>query len=382
MNNRIASLLLLFGMVGCLDPYSPPIKTSDVNILVVDGLLDTSEGTANVTLGRGVSLGLPDSFPRVQNAFVAIEDSRGNVYPLTEGDSGRYRASNIPVLADAQYRLNVLTQENDLYHSEFVTPLDTPPIDSVTWITDDDVLTIRVNAHDPTKVIKHFRWSFDETWNYHAATISQYKVVGHSIVAREPQELTFYCWRTQSSSSILIGSTDRLRESIISQTPIQHIRAGSQKFQILYSILVRQMAISPEEYAYLDQLKKTTESIGGLFDPQPGQVTGNVTRVNANSPVAVGYFGASHSVSSRIFIPSTKLPRQFLEIWPLAGCLQPDTVCVTPRAYLCVVDAKDLTEGYTLGLELDDGAGYTLTTAPCSDCRLAGGVLKKPDFWP
>jgi hypothetical protein len=382
MNNRIVSLLLLFAMVGCLDPYSPPVKASEVNILVVDGLLDTSEGMANVTLSRGVSLALPDSFPRVQNAFVAIEDSRGNVYPLTEGDSGRYRGSDIPILADAQYRLNVLTQENDLYHSEFVTPLDTPPIDSVTWVTDDDILTIRVNAHDPTAVIKHYRWSFDETWNYHAPTISLYKVVEKSIVAREPQDITFYCWRTQASSSILIGSTDRLSESIISQVPIQHIRAGSQKFQILYSILVRQMAISAEEYTYLDQLKKTTESIGGLFDPQPGQVTGNVARVNAGSPIAVGYFSASHAVSTRIFIPTTKLPRQFLEIWPPLGCFPPDTVCITPRAYVCIINASDLTEGYTLGLELDDGAGYTLTNPFCSDCRLAGGVLEKPDFWP
>lgn len=382
MFSRIPWLILILIVTGCLDPYAPPINATDADILVVDGSLDTSEGSATIDLTRGLPLSPSDSFPRVGNAFVAVEDAIGNVYPLAEGTAGNYQATGIPVYADAQYRLHVVTQENDEYYSDVVTPRATPPIDSVTWVTDDEKLTIRVNAHDDTNQSKYYRWSFVETWNYHAATVSQYKVVGKSIVERQPNEIAFYCWRTQPSTNIIIGSTVRLSQNIVSQVPIQHIAAGSKKFQIKYSILVKQRAISEGEYNYLEQLKKTTESIGGLFDPQPGQITGNVHRARPDSPIAVGYFGAGNTVQQRIFINSAVLPRIFREIYPRPGCYPPDTVCVTSTAYQCILTAQDLNEAHIIGYSLDDDAAFTLTTTPCSDCRYEGGVLTKPDFWP
>lgn len=379
---RSVMIFLIVVVTGCLDPYYPPIETSDVDILVVDGALDTSSGEASVVLSRGVALSEPDSFPRVSNALVTIEDKQGNVYPLAGSGNGNYQATGIPVNEKMRYRLHVITSGNDEYYSDDVAPRYTPPIDSITWITDDNQLAIRVNAHDATGQSRYYRWSFDETWNYHSAVLSLYKVAGKSIVPKKPDEIYFYCWRTQSSSSILINSTVRLSEDIVSQFPIHYIEAGSRKFQMKYSILVKQRVISEDEYHYLEQLKKTTESIGGLFDPQPGQVTGNIRRVNTDAPLAVGYFGAGNTVSSRIFINTETLPVAFREIWPQLGCTPPDTVCVVPNAFRCVINATDLTEGYTIGISLEDDAGFTLTNIPCSDCRNEGGVPTKPDYWP
>src|SRR6187401_1939198 len=147
MFSRIVWLISIVMVTGCLDPYFPPIDAADVTILVVDGSLDTSEGSATIKLSHGVPLSLPDSFPIVGNAFVAVEDAIGNVYPLMEGMAGNYQATGIPIYADAQYRLHIITQENHEYYSDVVAPRATPPIDSVTWVTDDEKLTIRVNAH-------------------------------------------------------------------------------------------------------------------------------------------------------------------------------------------------------------------------------------------
>mgnify|MGYP005811536553 CR=1 FL=1 len=381
MFNRILMVLLIVVTNGCLEPYYPPIESSDVDILVVDGVLDTSTGEASVSLSRGVALSEPDSFPRIIRAFVAIEDEQGNAYPLAEAADGNYRAV-VGVNKDLRYRLHVVTSGNDEYYSDFVLPKSTPPIDSVTWDTDDNQLAIRVNTHDVTGQSRYYRWSFEETWNYHSAVLSLYKVVHKSIVPRMPEEIYFYCWRTVPSSNIIINSTARLSQDIVSQFPVQFITAGSQKFQMKYSILVKQRVISEDEFDYLEQLKKTTESIGGLFDPQPGQVIGNLHRVKPDSPLAVGYFGAGNTVTQRIFINTEKLPVAFREIWPRLGCLPPDTVCVIPNAYQCALTSKDVNEGHILGISLDDESGYTLTNKVCSDCRAEGGVLTKPDYWP
>ncbi|MEJ7664694.1 MAG: DUF4249 family protein [Hymenobacter sp.] len=53
----------------------------------------------------------------------------------------------------------------------------------------------------------------------------------------------------------------------------------SSKLYYLYSILVRQYALTPEEFAYWDKLRKNTENLGTLFDPLPSQLSGNVHRL-------------------------------------------------------------------------------------------------------
>lgn len=369
-------------LVGCLEPYFPEVNDSDVRILVIDASLDTSDGTATVDLSRAVPLSEPDSFPKLLNAFVTIEDSQGATYPLMSEGTGRYTAAGVHVYEGAEYRLHVVTAENDEYYSDPVTAKDTRPIDSVTWTTDSNKLTILVSTHDDSNQSKYYRWTYEETWNYHAPVLSLYTVKDQAITPRKPDEIPFYCWKTEPSSDIVIGTTVRLSADVVSEAPVQFITVGSAKFQTKYSILVKQRALSEDEYKYLEDLKKTTESIGGLFDPQPIPVTGNIHRVRTSSPLAVGYFGAGYTTRSRIFISNAELPNAFRQIYPLSGCLPPDTVCNSiPSSYQCAMTFQDLLDGQLLGVPIDNGAAYTITNSRCGDCRTQGGVLAKPDFW-
>lgn len=388
MRGRWSKWLLILAMplAGCLDTYDPPVGEEDVNILAVDGFLDTSEGVATVTLTRAVSLASSAKPPAETNAQVTLLDNQGTAYPLQEADAGQYSVTGVTVDSEAQYRIHIRTQSGNEYQSDLMGIYPTPPIDSVTWVTDDENLTIRVNTHDFSNRTKNFRWTFEETWNYHAAVLSQFKVVDGQYFAREANEMMFYCWNTQPSTSIVIGSSNRLSENIISQAPVQHIPKGSVKLSMKYSIQVIQRGISDEEYNYLEQLKKTTESVGGLFDPQPSQVPGNIRRMDSASPLAIGFFGVGNTVRERIFIAYTDLPRYFQLINPIPGCSPPDTVCIGGGGSIkiCTLNARDLTEAHILGEAIYSGIsliGITLTTARCADCRTAGGVLEKPPFW-
>lgn len=380
-------LIVIVFMGGCLDPYAPPVSDTDVNILVVDGFLDTREGSATVTLSKAVPISSTTGSTGEPNATVTLLDDSGSSFPLSDEGSGHYRVTGVPVKPDAKYRIHIRTQFGSEYQSDLMGIYQTPPIDSVTWTTDDDQVIIRVNAHDPSNNTKYFRWTYNETWAYHAAVLSQYKVVGRQYVDRQFNEMIFYCWNTQPSTNIIIGSTQRLSENIISQAPVAYIPKHSQKLSMKYSILVTQRGLGEEEYTYLDQLRKTTESVGGLFDPQPSQVPGNISRLDPSSPLAIGFFGVGNTVKQRIFISTTDLPRSFQGEYPLAGCYPPDTMCVISSSAIknCTLTAQDLTDATMLGSAIYSGislVGITLTTPNCADCRLQGGVLTKPDFWP
>lgn len=377
-------LLLLSG--GCLDSYAPPISDADVDILVVDGFFDINGGVATVSLSKAIPLSSTEKPGKESNATVTLLDSEGASYLLHEDSAGHYSVRDVPVRDDARYRVHIRTQPGYEYQSELVAIYPTPPIDSIGWITNEDELTVRVNTHDFTNKTKYFRWTYEETWAYHAQVLSQFKVVGRRYVIREPNEMIFYCWRTLPSTSINIGSTVRLSENIISQQPLATIPKGSQKLSMKYSILVTQCGISEEEYSYLEQLKKTTESVGGLFDPQPSQVPGNIQRLDPSTPLAIGFFSVGNTVKQRIFIDVKDLPTEFQFTTPMGGCYPPDTVCIPPSPVkICTLSASDLNEGHTLGEAIYDRVslvGITLTSPSCVDCRLQGGVLTKPEFWP
>lgn len=381
----LLTVMVLTG--GCLDPYYPPVEDVDVNILVVDGFLDTSEGTATVTLSKAVSLSSDFAPSAESNAIVTLLDHNGSAYPLTEYELGQYRVESVPIDPAAQYRVYIMTQGGHEYQSDLSSVYDTPPIDSVTWTTDDRNLTVQVNTHDYTNTAKHFRWTYEETWNYHAATLSEFISEGGGAYRyRTPAEMIFYCWATQPSTNITIGSTVRLSENVVSQAPVAYVPKGSQKLSMKYSILVSQRAISDQEYNYLEQLKKTTESIGGLFDPQPSQVPGNIHRTSTSSPVAIGYFGVGNTVKERIFIAYTDLPEYFRDIRLEPGCAPTDTICLYPTMAIrnCILMASDMTEATMIGSGVylqRSLIGLTLTSPRCADCRYSGGVTTKPDFW-
>ena len=138
-------------------------------------------------------------------------------------------------------------------------------------------------------------------------------------------------------------------------------------------MLVTQRTISKEAYIFWTQLQKTTESLGGLFDPMPSEVVGNVhSATNANEAV-LGFFSAGEEKRQRIFISNRDLP---------------DNIRIMPSPF-CPLDSLKIATVKTLGdhtfLVYPYGTpttiGYVSSSSECMDCRVKGGVTQKPDFW-
>jgi hypothetical protein len=137
-------------------------------------------------------------------------------------------------------------------------------------------------------------------------------------------------------------------------------------------MLVKQRALSKEAYDFYFQLKKSTESLGGLFDPMPAQVLGNLHSDNPAEPV-LGYFSGGEISEKRIFIALSDLPRDLIQL---------------PR-YNCPVDSipvGDIRNTANILLINSYGPreilGYTTAAdRNCMDCRDEGGSIARPDFW-
>src|SRR5690606_15183217 len=127
------------------------------------------------------------------------------------------------------------------------------------------------------------------------------------VIPRSPGNQIFTCWRTDHSTNILIGTSAKLGEDIIRGMPIAFQPNGSYQLSNRYSILVKQYAISREEFEYWEMLKKDNESVGSLFDAQPSQVTGNFTNIHNPEEPVLGFFKINSMTEKRIFIAANDL---------------------------------------------------------------------------
>lgn len=373
-------VLILSALIchACVEPYEPTLDTSDVNLLVVDGFFDVTRSVATASLTRTLPVNSTAGVPYESGAQVHIEDASGTLHVLAERENGTYEGFVGNGGSAERYRLVINTREGRKYESDFVTAMETPPIDSISWAITDGGVAFYVTTHDPANVSRFYRWKYIETYEYNSDFNSLLRFEDNDIVARPPAESIFTCWQTNESTGIILGSTENLEQSVVNRFPITFISAGSISIRRRYSLLVRQQALTEDAYNYWLKLEKTTEHLGGLFDPLPSEVEGNIHSLSSPEETVIGFFDAGTIRESRIFVSRNELPQ--------------DVVGRPPRNQSCVLDTVGLNELdqihkpstllvdgiYATGVGL---IGYSTAPIYCADCRTLGGTTARPLFW-
>jgi Domain of unknown function (DUF4249) len=373
-----AAGLLALLLSSCIDPFRPEVQDVPTNYLVVDGFIN-SNGVSTVRLSRtfSVNSAATGTAPVERQAQVYIEDEQGTRFLLREAAAtpGTYTSAALQLPAGARYRLHLYAGSQE-YASAYTPVRPTPPIDSVTWRVVPDGLQISVNSHDASNQTRYYRWSYDETWEFTSAYESRIEYVAGGTF--RPRTTNIYrCWASRPSTAIRQFSTTRLSDDVVARYPLLTLSPETAELRIKYSILVRQYAQTAEEYAYWELLRKNTESIGGLFDPLPAQLTGNVRCLSSPETPALGYVGAYSVAEKRLFVERGQLPR----LWPTRNTGYTD-------CRLDTIPLVDAVPTFSLGTPMPvapvsfNGViiGYSGAAVPCVDCRLRGTNVR-PSFW-
>jgi hypothetical protein len=368
--------LILLILMGCIDPYTPAVITTNPDFLVVDGSYDPVNGTGTVILTRTLALSEDEEteFPAEPGATVMLQDESGaTITTFHEVSPGTYQAQDgISLNLNSPYRLSILTADGASYRSALVTPRVAPAIDSITWSGDAEGVRIMANTHDDSGNTRYYRWIFEETWEYTSAFKSIVEWQGGTVIPRN--EDIYTCWRTRSSTAILIESTVALETDIVANKEIHFIRKGAQELGIQYSILVKQQSIDKKTYEFWDLLKKTTEQIGGFFDPQPFVVKGNIEKLSG-SKSAIGLFHISTTEEQRLSFGYDDLPLETKQRVQFTDC----ELTILLNAGVPDYSGSDLMVSlYNVG---DVTLGYFKSSPRCVDCRVQGGVNQKPPYW-
>lgn len=376
-------IALLTAIVACRKPYTPKAILAPGSYLVVEGVINSGADSTIITLSKTINIATKDSSAFETNAQVTVENEGGTSYPLQEFKAGHYLAIALNLDKTKKYRLHIKTAASNEYASDYVAVRPTPPIDSITYRITDKGLQVNVNTHNPANSTRYYRWAYEEAWQFHAQRNSESIVKGTDIVPRKPEEQIYYCFAGDKSSNIVLGSTEKLQQDIISQIPITIISPRSEKLQIKYSILLKQYAVTKEEYQFWENIKKNTEQLGSIFDAQPSQLKGNIHGITNPTEPVIGYIGVTNTQTKRIFITNNRFPDNYYPVYA-DECEVISAFFINALTGANDVDFFIFRLGYIPVSPIISPRGVTIgyKAAPieCVDCRLRGHI-DAPDFW-
>ncbi len=375
--------ILLFYSLSCREAYNVPSPSPPTGYLVVEGFINNGTEPTTIRLSRTAKLYDSAEVIYEYNAQVSIEGENNESYPLYESINGTYLSSELHLNSNEKYRLHILTTDGKEYLSDFEPVKTTPPIDSISWVRENGV-QLYINTHDPQNNTKYYQWKYEETWEFHSAFANSLVYIFDTATSKNigvdykyPSAATdttiLKCWKTQSSTTISLGSTEKLVQDIIF-LPLNFIEPASVKISVRYSINVKQYALSQDAYLFLQKIKKNTEQLGSVFDPQPSELQGNIHCITNPAEVVVGFVEVTQEQQQRIYITNEQVPD-----WGYnQGC---PTIIVDNNEDSILKYASGLMPAFPNQVARDFIVSFYAAEPRCIDCTLRGTNVK-PDYWP
>ena len=293
-------IFLLIIPTSCLDKIDIETRDFKENQLVVEGNVNNSSGPYFVSLSYASSENVESTNVLVKNPVSGAKVSivhlaSGNSLDLLEntGKLGQYSSpenSTFKGEVGNEYflKIELLGKTYASTIEKIITPT---PIDTVYWDYNDlsQTIEIFIDFTDPTARGDRYIW----TWNGYRQFLTNYDN-GGSGLNMQGDSIVFDCCRIcyqQLTGNEINLFADNLQNG-------NKIR--NQKVTDMYILRLNQLMIevqlhktSESAYAFWELLYLQQESQGGLFDPPPFGIKGNMKNIGDDNEEVLGYFFAS-----------------------------------------------------------------------------------------
>ena len=364
---------MLLYAAACKNEYPLPKEVRNLNLLVVEGLLNSGTGPTVIRLSRTFNPSDTGRLIPELRADVVVEGENNIRTTLVGNTKGEYSVPQLTLNSNVRYRLRIKTSGGREYISDFVPVQAAPPIDSVHWARTNDGVQFFISTHDSQNKTRYYRWEYDETWEINSEFLSNYQWVGNMVIPRPNPFSIYFCWRSDVSNRIFLGSNAKLAQDIIPGEQLHIIPVASEKISVRYSVNVRQYALTQQGYQFWEIMKKNTEQLGSLFDPQPSQLLSNIRSVSDPNEAVIGFVSAGSYTELRKFVRRSEVGR-----WPFdRHCTQRVIPLDSLKFFFEDNLFLPLEEYYN---EFGRMAGYHSSVRTCADCTTRGTNVK-PSFW-
>lgn len=297
---------------GCVKRVSVATR-NEKPVLVVEGSITTDSIPYSVKLTYSGPFTLVRDAPEeslVKDATVSIADNLGNSTPLTYKDSGRYETTDPNYIGKTgrSYHVNIQLKDGTRFTSK---PEEIKPMRPIKNIKADFVmdfsielptyLNVAVDVQDPPSEENYYRWSFysyimKQTWG---------QPCGNNCIR------FVYCYQLQTDNEVRILSDQFINGNEIKNQPVG--RTYIYTYGNPY-IEVSQHSITREAYQFWKRYQDQVSRTGGILDPLPAAIRGNVYNVDSKADFALGYFSASSVTRRKVILIPFNITEYILNI--------------------------------------------------------------------
>ncbi|SFU19570.1 protein of unknown function [Algoriphagus locisalis] len=385
--NRVflyVSFCILF-LSACREPFEPDLEPSDLNVLVVEGYLDTQGLPSKLKLSYTRNIQTEVDFtPSYPSASVILRSESGEQYPLTPLGFGEFEfAHDIPENQD--YRLYISTNDGNSYTSDLLRPILTPDIIDVGFVQNEAGVEIYLTTKGDENA-DDFLWTYEETYAFRPRFPTPFKYdyindTTKDVVYRSPDERTDLCYRGGESSDLILETSSRFEDQFVFRQSIAQIVQNDERLSVRYSILISQKALDKKASEFWEILRKNTDDIGSIFSPLPSNIGGNLTNDRDPDAPVVGFVSLGTIKQKRLYIAVQDVAPWITDEPDYYGCyVYPDTVLAANYGqYFSTGSFVPVRPIYPETSQLAP-IGYQGTDRRCADCTLRGTNVK-PDFW-
>jgi len=251
---NIISILTLVMLFACIKPFNPAIESTVENKYVVSGKITDTEGWQEVNISLSSPIEIPIYTP-IAGCQVTIKDDIGNSFQLEEYNSGSYRIwlGEEYLIPGTAYMVRVQTPSGEIIESTYDTMQEGPHLDSVYYEIEDlptsnpdeflRGIQYYVDLHAESVECRNYKWEIDHTYETHAANAKEYYYDGGWHQIDPPDSSTYVCWTTSLVKNVYTLSTEDLSQNTHIKYPLHFVDVHQPNLAILYSILVKQLAI-------------------------------------------------------------------------------------------------------------------------------------------
>jgi hypothetical protein len=333
-------LTLFFLVTACIERID--FDSPDTEFMtVVDGMITDAPGPYTIKMSKSFSIDV-DSIPSlpVQGAIVTLFDDEGNTEAFTETSPGNYATTGvIRGKIGHRYHIRIETANGSIFESE---PDEIRPVGEVDGIhfefekrtreetygdVDASVFKIFADAHAAEGTDNYMRWKFMGTYE----TITHPEL--HTTFLQCSYFLTPYpcsgydvgpalgggklekigdctccdCWVNEFETMPILSDVQLVSNNTFKNVPITEVAITPAIFYNKYRVQIQQMSLTRQAFDFFKLIRAQKESASSLFQPQSGEIRGNIHSVSGNAK-AIGIFWATAVSEKSIYILKSDVP--------------------------------------------------------------------------
>jgi len=316
-----AILFLIFP--SCVDELD--VTTSrEIKNLVIEGYITTAPGPHEIIISRSAKYGsVFEGFNRRESlATVRIRNSKGEQIFLEERDPGSYfTPEGWHAEVGESYTLLISTRTGARYNSIPEKVIKAPPIEdleirykeqaSASEVLFEYGVEVYATFNDPPDEQNFYLWRNNGTYKLESFPQDHVRVNFFGETIPDPLPCCDECWVTEPDGDPNLRIFKDFNFDGISNTQlVAFIKDDGFKYREKYYIRIEQLAISKPTYEFFNLINEQLSITGGIFDPPPSEIKGNILNLDEPDVEAIGYFFAADVSTKEMFL-SRDLIREF-----------------------------------------------------------------------